>query len=57
MPDFAHVGSYGAYIWPAYALTAAALVWMVADSLLRARTWRAKAEGRRAEGRKARKEP
>jgi heme exporter protein D len=51
-PDLMHVGPYAAFIWPAYALTAAALIWMVADSLLRSRTWRA-----RAEGRKARKEP
>ncbi len=51
-PDLMHVGAYAAFIWPAYALTAAALVWMVADTLLRSRTWRA-----RAEGRKARKQP
>jgi heme exporter protein D len=47
MPDLTHVGAYAAYIWPAYALTAAALVWMVADTLLRSRAWRAKAEDRR----------
>lgn len=44
MPDFTHVGEYGGFIWPAYALTAAALIWMVADSLMRARAWRARAE-------------
>ena len=43
-PDLMHVGAYAAFIWPAYALTAAALVWMVADSLLRSRHWRRKAE-------------
>ncbi len=46
-PDLMHVGAYAAFIWPAYALTAAALVWMVADSLLRSRAWRARAEGRK----------
>jgi heme exporter protein CcmD len=47
MADLTHVGPYAAYIWPAYALTAAALVWMVADTLLRSRAWRARAEGRK----------
>jgi heme exporter protein D len=46
------VGPYGAFIWPAYALTAVVLIWMVADTLLRARRWRAKAEA----GRKPREE-
>lgn len=48
MPDLMHVGPYAAYIWPAYALTAAALIWMVADSLLRSRAWRARAENRKS---------
>lgn len=52
MPDLMHVGRYAAYIYPAYALSAAALVWMVADSLLRARSWKAKAQA----GRKGRDE-
>jgi heme exporter protein D len=52
MPDLMHVGPYAAFIFPAYALSAAALVWMVADSLLRARIWKARAEaGRKGEGR------
>ncbi len=46
-PDLMHVGPYAAYIWPAYGLTAAALVWMVVDTLLRSRAWRARAEGRK----------
>lgn len=50
MPDFTHVGEYGGFIWPAYALTAVALIWMVADSLIRARMWKARAEGRRKKG-------
>ncbi len=45
MPDLMHVGRYAAFIYPAYILSAVALVWMVADSLLRARAWKAKAEG------------
>ena len=49
MPDF-HTGPYAAFIWPAYALAAAALVWMVADTLLRARAWKARAEAGRKEG-------
>ena len=39
MPD-----KYAAYIWPAYAVTAATFAWMVIDTLLRARRWRRKAE-------------
>ena len=34
------VGRYAAFVWPAYALSALALLWMLADSLLRARRWR-----------------
>lgn len=46
MPDL-HVGAYGAFIWPAYAITAGGLIWMIADSLVRARRWRERAEGRK----------
>ena len=35
---------YAAYIWPAYAASAVAFIWMVADTLLRARRWRRRAE-------------
>jgi len=38
------VGRYAAFVWPAYALSALALLWMLADSLLRARRWRREAE-------------
>jgi heme exporter protein CcmD len=38
------LGAYGGFIVPAYAATAIALVWMVIDSLVRARAWRRKAE-------------
>jgi heme exporter protein D len=37
-------GKYGAYIWPAFAITAVVYAWMIADSLIRARFWRSKAE-------------
>lgn len=34
---------YAAFVWPAYAITALGFVWMVADSLIRARRWKARA--------------
>jgi heme exporter protein D len=37
-------GKYAAYVWPAYAVTLAGFVWMIADTLLRARRWRQKAD-------------
>ncbi len=39
MLDF-DAGKYALYVWPAYAVSAAVFVWMIADSLLRARRWR-----------------
>ena len=35
---------YAAFIWPAYGVSAIAFVWMVVDTILRARVWRARAE-------------
>ena len=35
-------GKYAIFIWPALAVTAGVLIWMVADSLLRARYWQKK---------------
>jgi heme exporter protein D len=35
---------YAAFIWPAYAITALGFVWMVADTLIRARRWKRRAE-------------
>jgi len=35
---------YAAFIWPAYAITALGFVWMVADTLIRARRWKLRAE-------------
>ncbi|CAN5129478.1 heme exporter protein CcmD [soil metagenome] len=37
-------GKYAVYLWPAFALSAAAFVWMIADSLLSARRWRRETE-------------
>ena len=47
MPDLFHVGRYAAFIWPTYILTAVALLWMVADSLIRAKLWKDRAERRK----------
>jgi heme exporter protein D len=42
-------GKYAVYVWPAFALTAAAFVWMIADSLGASRRWRREAERLQAE--------
>ncbi len=49
MPDL-HTGPYAAFIWPAYAITVAIFAGMVANTLLRARFWKAKAEQRKKKG-------
>jgi heme exporter protein D len=47
MIDLAHsAGRYGAYIWPAYAVSAIGLVAMAVDTALRARRWRRDADRR-----------
>lgn len=46
-------GKYAVYVWPAFALTAAVFAWMIADSLLAARRWRAEAERRQAQAKDA----
>lgn len=33
-------GKYAAFVWPAFAVTALLLGWMIADSLARASRWR-----------------
>lgn len=51
MLDF-DAGKYGAFLWPAFAISALVIGWMVADSLMRARHWRKAAlqlEAQRAE--------
>ncbi|HTX51167.1 MAG TPA: heme exporter protein CcmD [Caulobacteraceae bacterium] len=35
---------YAVFIWPAYAVTALGFVWMAADTLIRARRWKRRAE-------------
>ena len=42
-------GKYGAYVWPAYAVTALVFAGLIADTLLRARRWRRETERRQAE--------
>ena len=37
-------GKYAAYVWPAFAAAGLVFVWMIADSLMRARRWRREAE-------------
>ena len=43
MLDF-DAGKYAAYVWPAFAVTALAFGWMIADSLARARRWKREVE-------------
>ena len=43
MPDF-DAGKHAIYVWPAFAATAAAFAWMVADTLVRARNWKRELE-------------
>ncbi|MFI4976445.1 MAG: heme exporter protein CcmD [Caulobacterales bacterium] len=38
------LGKYAAFIVPAYVVTAVGFVWMVLDTVLRARGWRRRAE-------------
>jgi heme exporter protein D len=37
-------GAYGAYVWPAFAVTAVVFAGMIAASLSHARRWRKRAE-------------
>ena len=41
------MGRYAAFVWPAYAISAAGFIWMIADTFLRAR--RARGEVTRLE--------
>ena len=43
MPDL-DAGRYAAYVWPAFAISALVIAWMVVDSLMRARRWRREAQ-------------
>ena len=37
-------GKYGAFLWPAFAISALVIGWMVVDSLSSARRWRKEAQ-------------
>ena len=37
-------GKYAAFVWPAYGASLAGFVWMIGDTLARARRWRRKAD-------------
>ena len=41
--------AYAGYVWAAYGVSATVLLWMLADSLGRARKWRGEAERRQAQ--------
>jgi len=41
-------GKYAAFVWPAYGLSALVLLGLLADTLLRARRWKAQAETRKS---------
>ena len=42
LADFA--GKYAAFIWPAYGVSAVGIIWMIVDTLARARRWRIAAQ-------------
>lgn len=42
-------GKYAVYVWPAFAVSAAAFAWMIAGSLLLARRWKRETERLQAE--------
>lgn len=42
-------GKYAVYVWPAFAVSAAAFGWMIFDSLSLARRWKQEAERLQAE--------
>ena len=44
MPDLS-AGKYAAFIWPAYAITAAVFAVMIVGALAHARRWKQRAEG------------
>lgn len=37
-------GKYAPYLWPAFAISALAFAWMIADSVLTARRWKREAQ-------------
>lgn len=42
-------GKHAIYLWPAFAVSAVAFVWLIGDSLAMARRWRREAERLQAE--------
>ncbi|ATC33692.1 heme exporter protein CcmD [Caulobacter vibrioides] len=42
-------GKHAIYLWPAFAVSAAAFAWLIADSVLASRRWRREAERLQAE--------
>lgn len=42
-------GKYAVYLWPAFAISAVAFAWLIADSIASARRWRQQAERLQAE--------
>ena len=42
-------GKYAVYLWPAFAISAAAFAWLIADSLAAARRWKREVERLQAE--------
>lgn len=42
-------GKYAAYLWPAFAISAVAFAWLIADSVTGARRWRRQVERLQAE--------
>lgn len=42
-------GKHAIYLWPAFAVSAAAFVWLIGDSLAMARRWRRETERLQAE--------
>ena len=42
-------GKYAPYLWPAFAISAVAFAWLIADSVLTARRWKREAQRLQAE--------
>ncbi|MCY1645959.1 heme exporter protein CcmD [Caulobacter sp. SL161] len=42
-------GKYAIYLWPAFAISAIAFVWLIGDSLAMARRWRREVDRLQAE--------
>ena len=56
-PAAIDMGRYGAFVWPAYGISALVLLGFVADTLVRSASWRRRAERAEAARREARAEP